>query len=415
MAKMMTDATVQAALRKVTAGREPVVFLTDPAPKGAGRLTAKIRPGLVEWYARRTVGGKRSYAKLGQLPDMTLAQAREAFARGPDPVVAPSAPLPGATFADLVAGYVAALAAAGKKTAQPTQMLGQAAAVIGPGTPAAEVMPQHIVRVLKPIYDRGAPVMADKMRMWLNAAFRWGLTAEHDYRVAVPRRWGLVSNPVAAVPRDSAADRVGERWLSRKEFVDLLDWAGGSRASSRRAIALLALTGQRVHEIIDLRAGQWDSKERLLSWPRTKNGLPHVVPVCAQAAAILDAIRPNEHGWLFPGARDPSRPMTDAGVLAALVKYAARWKLPAFTGRDLRRTWKTLAGEAGLSKLERDMLQNHTESGDVSSRHYDRYDGLREKRAAVAKWEAWLRLEAQPLRHVVVRRVELAKLHEPAD
>jgi hypothetical protein len=44
----------------------------------------------------------------------------------------------------------------------------------------------------------------------------------------------------------------------------------------------------------------------------------------------------------------------------------------------LRRTWKTLAGNAGISKEMRDRLQNHSK-GDVSSRHYDRYDYLVER------------------------------------
>ena len=42
-----------------------------------------------------------------------------------------------------------------------------------------------------------------------------------------------------------------------------------------------------------------------------------------------------------------------------------------FTARDLRRTWKTLAGAAGISKETRDRLQSHALS-DVSSKHYDR-------------------------------------------
>lgn len=44
----------------------------------------------------------------------------------------------------------------------------------------------------------------------------------------------------------------------------------------------------------------------------------------------------------------------------------------------------------GLPEQERDWLQNHTQGHDVSSRHYDRYDLLKEKREAVAKWEAWV-------------------------
>lgn len=60
-----------------------------------------------------------------------------------------------------------------------------------------------------------------------------------------------------------------------------------------------------------------------------------------------------------------------------------------FTTRDIRRTWKTLAGAAGINKSDRDRVQNHS-NGDVSSKHYDRYDYLPEKRAALTAWEDWL-------------------------
>jgi integrase len=423
MGKLITEAALQKALREVAAGKKAEVKLSDPAPRGGGRLVARVRPGLVEWYARRTAAdGRRTMQKLGAWPAMPVADARRAFGDAPAPAAAVAA-LPAATFGDLVDGYLARLAREGKGTKHPKGLLNHAAAVIGRERQAGDVTPADVVRVIKPIFDRGARVQADKMRVFLNAAFRWGMKAEHDYRVATPRRWGIASNPVEAVPRDAEADRAGDRWLEVKELVDLLHWAMASDAPSRRAIALLALTGQRVHEIIDLQAGQWDSGRRVLTWAKTKNGLPHTAPVCSQAAAILDAIEPGPAGWLFPSRTDAGKPMTDAGVLQALKKYAARWRLEAFTGRDLRRTWKTLAGEAGLTKQERDLLQNHTE-GDVSSRHYDRWQYMPEKLAAVAKWEAWLcrklraserqpgqerGQEAHPLRDVVVRGGDAAE------
>jgi len=40
----------------------------------------------------------------------------------------------------------------------------------------------------------------------------------------------------------------------------------------------------------------------------------------------------------------------------------------------------------------RDMLQNHGKKADISSRHYDKYSYLREKREAMAKWAAYLAL-----------------------
>lgn len=54
------------------------------------------------------------------------------------------------------------------------------------------------------------------------------------------------------------------------------------------------------------------------------------------------------------------------------------------------RTWKTLAGRAGIRKDMRDRLQNHIRASDVSARHYDRYDYLAERLAAVEQWDAFL-------------------------
>jgi integrase len=64
--------------------------------------------------------------------------------------------------------------------------------------------------------------------------------------------------------------------------------------------------------------------------------------------------------------------------------------IPVVTNRDLRRTWKTLAGKAGLSKEIRDRLQNHTLQ-DVSSKSYDRWNYMPEKRAAMKKWNVFVR------------------------
>jgi hypothetical protein len=63
---------------------------------------------------------------------------------------------------------------------------------------------------------------------------------------------------------------------------------------------------------------------------------------------------------------------------------------PHATNRDLRRTFKTLAGKAGIPKEIRDRLQNHALQ-DVSSKHYDRWNYMVEKRAGMAKWDKFVR------------------------
>jgi hypothetical protein len=48
-----------------------------------------------------------------------------------------------------------------------------------------------------------------------------------------------------------------------------------------------------------------------------------------------------------------------------------------------------LAGKAGVSKEIRDRLQNHTLQ-DVSSKSYDRWNYMPEKRDGMKKWNAWV-------------------------
>lgn len=70
--------------------------------------------------------------------------------------------------------------------------------------------------------------------------------------------------------------------------------------------------------------------------------------------------------------------------------YSFDWRqrnrrvIPFATNRDLRRTWKTLAGKAGIAKEIRDRIQNHSLQ-DVSSKNYDRWTYMPEKRAAMAR------------------------------
>src|SRR3546814_6503159 len=77
-----------------------------------------------------------------------------------------------------------------------------------------------------------------------------------------------------------------------------------------RAVQIIMLTGQRVEEIARLHVDQWDARERIIDWTKTKNLQPHAVPVPSLAAELIESIIPNEHGWFFPSAKDPSKPVS---------------------------------------------------------------------------------------------------------
>lgn len=374
---LLTDATIQAAIQKVKKGRKASINLTDPAPRGSGRLVLIAKPGRAEWYAQRFVEGRRKFQKLGAYPAMSLAEARERHA-GHKPSAGRN------TLGDLLDAYLLTLAGRPAHK-QAKSVFKRAASVIGRGRLARDITPGDIVAMVKPTHASGKIHMAEKQRMFMHAAFAWALHSTFDYRTESPRDWGLSHNPVSALPVDERAYNARDVWLDVDRFLRLLVWASRGRpGSARHAIAVIMLTGQRVSEVCRVATADWDSRERTLHWAKTKNGKPHTVPVCAQAAHLLDAIK-TDRPHLYAGNHPRPHMGVDA-IRAALGKSG----MDGFTARDLRRTFKTLAGMAGLTKVDRDLIQNHGQTGNVSAKHYDRYEAMAEKRAAIAQWEAWL-------------------------
>ena len=85
--------------------------------------------------------------------------------------------------------------------------------------------------------------------------------------------------------------------LDEDEFARLYRWLECPDAPYTRAVRILMLTGQRVEGIARLHVGQWDAKERIIDWSKTKNGRPHAIPVPELAAELIEGIIPNEYGW----------------------------------------------------------------------------------------------------------------------
>jgi integrase len=248
---------------------------------------------------------------------------------------------------------------------------------------------------LKQIHDRGAVVVASQARAYLSAAFAFGLRSAYDYTAdeGATTDFGITSNPISAIRTDASAHRARDRFLSPAEFRKFWGWlvAMDDRSYISRATRVLMATGQRVEEILRISTEVFDRSKSMLYWPSTKNGQPHSIPIAPAAFSILGQCTANTHGLLFPNRNDATRPAGASAVLSLVAAFCEETGTPRFASRDLRRTWKTLAGDAGISKEMRDQLQNHTKS-DISSRHYDRFDGLPDKRAAIAKWAAYMDL-----------------------
>lgn len=397
----LTYRTIEKAMKGVAKSRKQKM-LADGEGRGTGRLVLILKPMpariTAEWMAQQWRDGRRTKAKIGSYPAMPLAEAREIFNRDYAQLILKGRSVKAArdvrtgSLADLFAGYVAHLKEQNKPSwCDYEQQLDKVADAIGRNLSARDVTPDDLLAVLRPIYERGKKSMADHVRSYVHSAFSWALKSEHDYRSASPRRFNLVSNPAANIPTE--AKQVGTRWLDEDDFLRLYRWLECPDAPVHppytRAVRVLMLTGQRVQEIAGLHIDQWDAKERIIDWSKTKNGKPHAIPVPALAAELIESINVNEYGWFFPSATDPRKPVSHGTLYSFMWRQRQRDVIPLVTNRDLRRTWKTLAGKAGMAKEIRDRIQNHALQ-DVSSKHYDRWTYMPEKRVAMERWNQFV-------------------------
>lgn len=399
---MLTERQIQAAMRAVTSE----TVLNDGAEgRGSGSLRLRIRAGAkgpaAIWQAIWYSGGKRASKAIGRYPDLSLADARRKYetevrdvltaGRDPNAVVA-MAESP--TIEKLFQAYIKYLRdkeTATTHTSEHLLLTGKynAADLLGRNTIASTIEPADIANVLAKGVKRGARRTTDMQRTAMMAAFNWAMKSTHDYTQENRMDWGLKYNPVAAVPRDQAANRTLDRNLSAEEMKHV--WNNAPEQSGD-VMRLVMCTGQRVIEVMRIAGADVDLKARLWTMPARKTKgrkHTHMVPLTTQAVDILTTlIDLYGDGYLFP-ARAGAK--GDIIGIPSVSRGASRMAgIKPFTPRDLRRTWKSRAGDAGIDRFTRDLIQQHAQT-DTGSKHYDRFDYLPQMREAMNKWEIWLR------------------------
>ncbi|MDA9110043.1 hypothetical protein N9J41_00485, partial [bacterium] len=119
---------------------------------------------------------------------------------------------------------------------------------------------------------------------------------------------------------------------------------------------------------------------------RGKTSEPHLVPLTELHIQILEDIdkTTNDPRFLFP-ARGTGGPRRYDSLTKSVTVFVKNNGMQSFSARDLRRTFKTLAGSMSIPLEMRNRLQGHA-LVDVGSVYYDRYDYLDQKREAMEQW-----------------------------
>jgi len=399
---MLSPRQIDAAIKKCTA---ETVLNDGSGSKGAGSLVLVVRRRAegctANWYGQWWEDGKRKRKPLGPYPSISLATARQLYevqvrdtlSAGKNPRVhITTAERP--TLKRLFDAYCDRMEADGKTSAKEVRRcLGYAADAMGGHRLAGEIDASDLSAYLGKMYAAGTPVSADRVRAYLSAAFNFGMKSAHDYRQELRQAWGIKSNPAQAVPKDTGASKPRDRALTAAEIAQL--WHGFTddrfAFETAAAVRLLLCTGQRVLELLRVEAHEVDLVDKVWRMPaeKTKMGIaPHEVPLSEMSLELfrqLLARRPT--GFLFVGLKGDV--IEHQVINRAIGRWLKGQTMPHFQTRDLRRTWKSRAHDAGVDRFTRDLIQQHAKT-DTGSIHYDRSDYSGQMREAMDKWSAWL-------------------------
>ncbi|MGK2911268.1 MAG: tyrosine-type recombinase/integrase [Sphingobium sp.] len=417
---------------------------------GAPNLVLKIaRSGVKSWVWQGRVKGEPHTQTIGTFSDMGLADARERALeiRGMVDAGATRADLTGKTAAEEPSPEVAApvgvtcqqawdlyLAYLAKEKKPDGSPKNKAKTIYEKGNfwrlylqteigeqALSSVTHDQLDDIVETIRETGKNATADTLIAYLSAFFRWCTrgSARRKTKLEVSPAASLVKSGGVSRTRYLSDDEIRLLWKALDQEDDV--WADGYR--------LALLTGQRKMEIFGLMLHEIVPEKKLIDLPgeRTKNGLPHIVPLGDMAWSIIERRMKKTNRLMFASLDAESEGSVSGfsrvqqRIRKSVEKLAqeaqpgatvAEWRL-----HDLRRTFSSLVnGILGddeqplVAAGHVEAVLNHISGGDRSgvAGTYNRHQYLAEKRRALRVWEDRLKVILGMSNHIDINEPESA-------
>lgn len=252
--------------------------------------------------------------------------------------------------------------------------------------PIAEIKPPELLAALRRMEDRGANETARRALQYCGMVLRYAIaTGRADRDIATDLKGAL--GPV--ITKHHAAI------IEPKKIGELLRAIDGYSGTLivKCALRFAPLVFVRPGELrkaewseIDLDAALWQ-----IPAGRMKMREPHVVPLAAQAVAVLRELQPltGPDGYVFPGERSRARPMSENSVNAALRRMGFD-TANEITGHGFRAMARTILDE--ILKFRPDFIEHQLAHAvrDPNGRAYNRTAHLEERRTMMQAWADYL-------------------------
>jgi integrase len=210
--------------------------------------------------------------------------------------------------------------------------------------PIDAILAPELVKMVKAIEKRGASDLAKRALETTGQIFRYAIA--HGY---------AKRNPAADIKPSDVLRPTVKRHMARVDAAELpallkaIEVYRG-HVVTRLAMKLMALTFPRTSEMIGARWSEIDLAARRWNIPaeRMKKRKPHIIPLATQTLEVLELLRSITGGGklLFPGDRDPRKPMSDWTILMALRRMGFGGRQ---TGHGFRGIASTILHEQGFN------------------------------------------------------------------
>jgi len=351
------------------------------------------------WQYARPVTSKRNTLALGDYPTVTASQARAArddalrlLSEGIDPgehrklVKAAGVEAAANTFKALCLEWLASrgsVVAQAQVDKSKARLLKDVVPWLG-DKPINAITAPDVLAVMRRVDERGARYTAHKVKSEISQILRFAIATGRADRDPCPDLRGAL--PAAQGQHHAAITKP-------KEVGELLRAFDGFSGTYpvKCALLLSPLLFVRPGELRKAKWEEFDLDRGEWRYLVSKTNTDHLVPLARQAVTILRDLHAltGRGEYLFPGGRDPRKPMSDAAVNAALRRmgYDTRTEI---TGHGFRAMARTILAEELHIKPEVIEHQLAHKVPDTLGTAYNRTKFIKERVTMMQAWADYL-------------------------
>ncbi|MDP2431119.1 MAG: tyrosine-type recombinase/integrase [Pseudomonadota bacterium] len=351
------------------------------------------------WQYARPVTGKRNTLALGDYPTVTAAKARVArddalrlLSEGIDPgehrklVRAAGVEAASNSFKALCLEWLAtreSVVAPAQVDKSKARLLKDVVPWLG-DKPINAITAPDVLAVMRRIDERGARYTAHKVKSEISQIIRFAIATGRAERDPCPDLRGAIPAP----------KEIHHAALTKPDEVAALLRAFDAFSGTypvKCALLLSPLLFARPGELRKAKWEEFDLERGEWRYRVSKTNTDHLVPLARQVVGILQDLHAltGRGEYLFPGGRDPHKPMSDAAVNAALRRmgYDTRTEI---TGHGFRAMARTILAEELHIKPEVIEHQLAHKVPDTLGTAYNRTKFIKERVKMMQVWADYL-------------------------